>query len=226
MFRSKRMKAIDSILGDKNKSYSITTGIEILKSCPPVKFVETVDLSVKLGIDPKKPEQQVRGSIILPHGSGKKVTVAVITQGDNVDKALVAGADFVGDKDIETKILSGWTGFDVLIASPDMMGIVGKLGRKLGSRGLMPSPRSGTVTNDIARAVSEFKKGKVEIRSNRFGEINLAVGKLSMKNDEIFENISMIIDEIIKLKPAAASGKYLRSLSISSTMGPGIKVNE
>lgn len=224
MAKSKRMKEITKQFGSSDK-FSIEQAVEKVQECSSAKFVESLDIAIKLGIDPRKPEQQVRGSTSLPHGTGKSVRVVVIAEGEQANIAEKAGADFVGSKEIETKILGGWMDFDIVISSPDMMGIVGKLGRKLGPRGLMPSPKAGTLTSDIGKAVSEFKKGKVEIRSNRQAGVNLSVGKVSMDKKQLVENVEQVIDSINKMKPTSATGKYLQSVYLSSTMGLGFKVD-
>lgn len=198
--------------------------IRQLKAFGTTKFNQTVEVSTNLGIDPRQSDQNVRGSVALPHGIGKTVRVAVFAQGDNVEKATAAGADIVGADDLASKIKGGFLDFDVALATPDMMGIVGPLGRLLGPRGLMPSPRSGTVATDIASAVREFKAGKIEFRNDKGGNVAAAVGKLSFSDSELAENITTFLKHLQTVKPAAAKGTYLRSVTISATMSPGIRV--
>lgn len=209
---------------DPRKIYTRDEAIELVKEVANAKFDETVEVAIKLGVDPRHADQQVRGTVVLPHGLGKEMKVLVFAKGDKAKEAQDAGADFVGDEDLATKIQGGWTDFDVAIATPDMMGVVGRLGRILGPRGLMPNPRTGTVTLEIEKAVKEAKAGKVEFRVNKEAGIHCPIGKASFEVDQLRDNFLALMDAIIKAKPAAAKGTYLRKLSISSTMGPGIKV--
>jgi large subunit ribosomal protein L1 len=202
----------------------LAEAVRHLKQFGTTKFNQTVEVSTNLGIDPRQSDQNVRGSVALPHGIGKTVRVAVFAQGDNAEKATAAGADIVGADDLAQKVKGGFMDFDVALATPDMMGVVGPLGRVLGPRGLMPSPRSGTVATDIASAVREFKAGKIEFRSDKGGNVAAPVGKLSFSETELAENISTFLNHLRTLKPAAAKGTYIRSVTISATMSPGIRV--
>jgi large subunit ribosomal protein L1 len=219
---SKRYRAI----ADKvpKEPVSLAEAVRQVKAFGTTKFNQTVEVSTNLGIDPRQSDQNVRGSVALPHGIGKTVRVAVFAQGDNVEKATSAGADIVGADDLATKIKGGVMDFDVALATPDMMGVVGPLGRVLGPRGLMPSPRSGTVTTDIASAVREFKAGKIEFRNDKGGNVAAPVGKLSFSEEELVENIQSFLNHLRTVKPAAAKGTYIRSVTISATMSPGIRV--
>jgi large subunit ribosomal protein L1 len=199
--------------------------VRLLKNFNTTKFNQTVEVSTHLGIDPKQTDQNVRGSVALPHGIGKTVRVAVFAQGDNAEKARAAGADIVGADDLAQQIKGGTMDFDVALATPDMMGVVGPLGRLLGPRGLMPSPRSGTVTTDIAAAVREFKAGKIEFRNDKGGNVAVPVGKLSFSDEQLAENINTFLNYLRSLKPATAKGTYIRSVTISATMSPGIRVS-
>lgn len=224
MHRSKRFREIDK-LTDRTKVYSLNEAIEILKKCPPVKFDQSVGLSLKTGIDAQKSEQLVRGTVSLPNGTGKSITIVVFAKGDKIKEALDAGADFAGNEDLFEKIKSGWLGFDAVIATPDMMRDLGKLAKILGPRGLMPTPKAGTVTADVAKAIAEVKAGKIEFKSDKHGVINTSTGKLSFQTVKLRENIVAILSAIVRAKPATAKGVYLKSLSLSSTMGPGIKID-
>ena len=211
---------------DKQAQFDISEGVSLVKSSAKAKFDETIELSVKLGVDPRHADQQVRGVVVLPHGTGRTVRVLVFAKGDKADEALQAGADVVGAEELVTRIQNeNFFDFDVCVATPDMMGVVGRLGRVLGPKGLMPNPRSGTVTQDIARAVADIKAGKVEYRVDRTSIIHVPIGKASFGEDKLEENLSVLMDAIVKAKPAAARGTYLRSVVLSSTMGPGIKLN-
>ncbi len=212
-------------LVDREKLYTITDAVELVAKTRTAKFVETVEVALRLGVDPRHADQQVRGTVVLPHGTGKTVKVLAITQGENVQKALDAGADFAGSDEYIEKIAQGWMEFDLVIATPDMMPKLGKLGRILGTKGLMPNPKSGTVTADIASAVSEFKKGKLAFRVDKLGSIHVPVGKVECDSAKIEENLKAFLSEIIRLKPSASKGAYLRTVAISLTMGPGIKVD-
>lgn len=222
--RSKRMKEVDKLV-DRTKSYKLEEAVEVLKKCPPVKFDQSLNVALKIGIDPKKSDQQVRGTVSLPHGTGQKVTLVVIAKGDKAKEALEAGADFAGADDLVEKIKGGWTDFSALIATPDMMRELGKLGKVLGPRGLMPTPKAGTVTADVAKAVKEVKAGKIEFKVDKTGNVNNAVGKVSFKADNLIENINTLLSAIAKSKPASSKGTFLRSMYLSTTMGPGLKVD-
>lgn len=212
-------------LVDREALYDPTEALELAKKTATTKFDGTVELAVRLGVNPKHADQQVRGAVVLPAGIGKAVTVAVFAKGEKAREAEVAGAEFVGAEDLVAKIEGGWFGFDVAVATPDMMGMVGKLGRALGPKGLMPNPKTGTVTMDVARAVNEIKAGKVEYRVDKNGIIHVPIGKSSFEVEKLLENFYTIIETLIKVKPAAAKGQYLRSITVASTMGPGIRVS-
>jgi large subunit ribosomal protein L1 len=222
--RSKRMQEIDKTI-DSTKSYKIDEAITLLKKCLPTKFDQSVNVSVKMGIDPKKSDQQVRGTVNLPHGTGKKVTLVVIAKGDKAKEATDAGADYVGADDLLEKIKGGWTDFSALISTPDMMRELGKLGKVLGPRGLMPTPKAGTVTTDVAKAVKEAKAGKIEFKVDKTGNINNAVGKMSFQADHLADNLNALLNAIVKSKPASSKGAFLRSMYLSTTMGPGLKID-
>lgn len=207
------------------KEYSLEDALKRAKEATYTKFDETVDLAVNLGIDPRKSEQMVRGTVVLPHGIGKKVRVLVFAKGEKEREALEAGADFVGAEDLVDKISKGWLDFDKSVATPDVMGVVGKLGKILGPRGLMPNPKLGTVTFDIARTVKEIKAGKVEYKAEKAGIVHVPIGKVSFDTEKLLENARTVINSIIKAKPATSKGKYLKKIAISSTMGPGIAVD-
>ena len=210
---------------DAEKQYSVEDAITTLKAMPAAKFDESVDLSFRLGVDPKHADQMVRGAVVLPNGIGKTVRVAVFAKGDKAREATEAGADVVGAEDLAAKVQEGWMDFDVAIATPDMMGVVGRLGKVLGPRGLMPNPKVGTVTADVARAVRESKAGKVEFRAEKAGIVHVQVGKASFDSKRLQENVNAILDTIIRAKPATAKGVYLKGVTISTTMGPGIKLD-
>jgi len=207
------------------KEYSLEDALKRAKEATYTKFDETVDLAVNLGIDPRKSEQMVRGTVVLPHGIGKKVRVLVFAKGEKEKEALEAGADFVGAEDLVDKISKGWLDFDKSVATPDVMGVVGKLGKILGPRGLMPNPKLGTVTFDIARTVKEIKAGKVEYKAEKAGIVHVPIGKISFDTEKLLENARTVINSIIKAKPATSKGKYLKKIAVSSTMGPGIAVD-
>jgi len=207
------------------KAYTVDEAIDILKKCPPVKFDQTVDISLQIGVDPRKSDQQVRGTVTLPNGTGKSLKILVFAQGEKIDEALKAGADYAGNDDLFEKVNSGWTDFDAVVATPDMMRQVGKLGKVLGPRGLMPTPKAGTVTADVGKAVQELKGGKIEFKVDRHGVINNVVGKLSFDKAKLAENLTALLQAIFKAKPSSAKGNYMKSLALSSTMGPGIKID-
>lgn len=226
MARTKSKKLLAALEKfDKQKTYSIEEALKLAKELKFANFDETVDLAFRLGVDPRHADQMIRGALALPAGTGKTVRVCVITSGENINKAEAAGADFVGGDDIVAKIAGGWLDFDRVIASPDMMGKLGRIGRVLGPRGLMPNPKLGTVTTDVAKAVEEQKAGKVEYRTEKNGIIHVPVGKSSFSDADIRKNVDAVIAAIIKAKPASAKGTYLKSLTLSTTMGPGIKVD-
>lgn len=212
-------------LFDKQHLYEPDEAINLVKQTATAKFDETVEVSVKLGVDPRHADQQVRGTVVLPHGTGKTRKVLVFAKGEKITEAEEAGADFVGAEDLVEKIQGGWLDFDVTIATPDMMGVVGKLGRILGPRGLMPNPKTGTVTMDLDRAIKEVKAGKIEFRVDKTSIVHVPIGKASFETDKLKDNFHAFIDALVKAKPAAAKGQYLRSIALSLTMGPGIKVN-
>lgn len=221
--RSKRYAEAAKLV-DSTRQYSIEEAVALMKETSTVKFDATVELSFSLNVDPRHADQQIRGAMVLPNGTGKSQKVAVVAQGDKAKAAQEAGADFVGDMDIIEQIQKGWFGFDVLIATPDMMGKLGKLGRVLGPKGLMPNPKTGTVTMDVAKAVDEVKKGKVTYRVDREGNLNVIIGKASFDNDKLVENFKAIYGVIAKARPAAVKGTYMKKIVLSSTMGPGIPV--
>jgi large subunit ribosomal protein L1 len=224
MARGKRFRAAYEKV-DRNHAYEPGEAIDLLKQTASAKFDETVELHIRLGVNVRHAEEQVRGTLALPHGTGGDVTVAVFAEGDKAREANEAGADFVGADDLAERVEAGWTDFDVAIATPDQMPKVGKLGRVLGPQGLMPNPKVGTVTMDVAKAVEESKSGKIEYRTDRQAVIHLTIGKASFDSQALLENYAAVIDEIVKVKPAAAKGRYLLSVTVTSTMGPGIKVD-
>ncbi len=210
---------------DRTKAYDAKEAIELVKKTNIANFDATVEVAYRLGIDTRKSDQQIRGAVVLPHGTGKTLTVLVIAKGEKAKEAEAAGADYVGDAEYINKIQQGWLDFDVVVATPDMMAEVGKLGRILGPKGLMPNPKTGTVTFDVARAVEDIKKGKVEYRADKAGNVHVPIGKVSFDNEKLYENFATINETILKSKPASAKGTYIRNLVISTTMGPGIKVD-
>ncbi len=213
-------------LVDRSKLYDPIEALDLVQQIARAKFDETIELSVRLGVDPRHADQQVRGAVVLPHGTGKDVKVLVIAKGEKAKEAEEAGADFVGAEDMIAKIQNeNWFGFDVCVATPDMMGLVGRLGRILGPKGLMPNPKSGTVTMDVTKAVKDIKAGKVEYRVDKSSIIHAPIGKKSFGTEKLNENLQTLMDAIIKAKPAAAKGTYLRSVVLSSTMSPGVRVN-
>jgi large subunit ribosomal protein L1 len=221
---TKKMKAAESLY-DREKAYSVEEALGILKKLPSAKFDESVDLSLRLGVDPKHADQMVRGAIVLPHGIGKAVRVAVFAKGEKEREAREAGADIVGAEDLVEKIQGGFMEFDSTIATPDLMGQVGRLGKVLGPRGLMPNPKLGTVTFDVARAVREVKAGKVEFRTDKTALVHCPVGKISFPPDKLIENATVLITSVIKAKPSVAKGKYIKGCTLSSSMGPGIAID-
>ena len=214
-------------LVDPAKLYESKEAFEVIEKMPKPKFDETVELHVKLGVDSKHADQQVRGTVVLPHGTGKTLRVLVFAKGDKAKEAEAAGADFVGAEELIPKIeKENWFDYDVIVATPDMMGIIGRLGKVLGPKGLMPNPKSGTVTMDVTKAISEIKSGKVEYRLDKTNIIHLGIGKVSFGAEKLEENYKVIIEAIIKAKPAAAKGQYIRSVAVSTTMGPGLYINQ
>ncbi len=222
--RSKRMKEADKLI-DVTKIYKVEEAVALLKKSPSVKFNQTVDIALKVGIDPKKSDQMVRGTISMPHGTGQKVTLVVIAKGEKAKEALDAGADYAGGDELLERIKGGWTDFSGLVATPDMMRDLGKLGKVLGPRGLMPTPKAGTVTNDVAKAVKELKAGKIEFKADKTGVVNSRVGKLSFEENALVENIRALLQAIYRAKPSSSKGAFLRSLYLSSTMGPGLRID-
>src|SRR5271157_2395153 len=220
---TKRMKAMTAKVPEK-KVLPLNEAVDVLKSFSTTKFDQSVEIAIRLGIDPKQADQMVRGSIVLPNGIGKTLRVVVFAKGDKIDEAKAAGADEVGGPELAEKIKGGWTDFDVCIAAPDMMGVVGPLGKVLGPRGLMPSPRAGTVSPDVGKVIKEYKAGKVEFRTDAGGNVHAVVGKLSFDAPKLAENISAFISFVIGLKPAAVRGQYLKGVVISATMSPSVMV--
>jgi large subunit ribosomal protein L1 len=223
----KKFRAAQALV-NVDKRYSVEEGINLLKESAKkraTKFDETVEAAINLGVDPKHADQMVRGAVVLPHGIGKKVRVAAFAKGDKAKEAEAAGADIVGAEDLAAKIQEGFMDFDVTIATPDMMGIVGRLGKVLGPRGLMPNPKVGTVTADIARAIREAKAGKIEFRVEKAGIVHVPVGKASFEADKLRDNINTLLEAVLKARPVAAKGTYLKNVSLSTTMGPGIKLD-
>ena len=221
-------KYIDSAkLIDKSKAYEPSEALDLVCQTSKAKFDETIEIHIRLGVDSRHADQQVRGAVVLPNGTGKNVKVLVFAKGDNVQKALDAGADYAGGAEYADKIVQeNWFDFDVVVASPDMMGVIGKLGKVLGPKGLMPSPKAGTVTPDVARAVTEAKAGKIEYRLDKTNIIHCPIGKASFGVEKLTENFNTLVGAVIKAKPAAAKGQYIKSCVIASTMGPGIKINQ
>ncbi|MDD6484146.1 MAG: 50S ribosomal protein L1 [Clostridiales bacterium] len=226
MFRGKKYQ--DSVkLIDKSKLYDTSDAMELVIKTAKAKFDETVEAHIKLGVDSRHADQQVRGAIVLPHGTGKSVKVLVFAKGPKADEAQAAGADYVGDMDLVQKIQSeNWFDFDVVVATPDMMGVVGRLGKVLGPKGLMPSPKAGTVTMDVTKAVNEIKAGKIEYRLDKTNIIHCPIGKVSFGAQKLQDNFTALVGAVVKAKPSAAKGQYLRSVVVTSTMGPGIKINQ
>ncbi len=222
--KSKRIREMASKV-DTTKLYALNEAVAILQQCPSVKFDQTVDISIKMGVDPKKSDQQVRGTVSLPNGTGKSQSILVFTSGDKVQAALDAGAEYAGSDELFEKVKGGWTGFDVVVATPDMMREVGKLGKVLGPRGLMPTPKAGTVTTDVVTAVREIQKGKIEFKLDKHGVCNNGIGKLSFAKEALVENMRALLIALMRAKPASAKGQYIMSIAVSSTMGPGLKID-
>jgi len=225
MKESKRVKELNKKI-DTAKEYSLLEAVTTLKNNSSVKFTESLDAAVKLGVDPKYADQMVRGTVTLPNGTGKEVKVLAITRGDNIEKALKAGADFAGFEEYLEKIKAGWTEIDVIVATPDSMVELGKLGRILGPKGLMPNPKSGTVSNDVAAAIKEVKAGKIEFRVEKAGIVHVSLGKLSFDAEKLVENAKAFLQTINKLKPSSSKGTYFKSIFLSSTMGVGLQINK
>ncbi|AJO24903.1 50S ribosomal protein L1 [Weizmannia coagulans] len=222
----KGKKYVDALkLVDRSKAYPVQEAIELVKKTSFTKFDATVEVAFRLGVDPKKADQQIRGAVVLPNGTGKTQRVLVFAKGEKAKEAEAAGADYVGDTDYVNKIQQGWFDFDVIVATPDMMGEVGKLGRILGPRGLMPNPKTGTVTFDVTKAVQDIKAGKVEYRVDKAGNVHAPIGKASFEPEKLAENLTTLFDTLMKAKPSAAKGTYMKNVSVTSTMGPGIKVD-
>ena len=225
MKRSKRYKETGSLV-DRSVLYDVNDAVALIKKTASAKFDETVEAHIRLGVDGRHADQQVRGAVVLPHGTGKTVRGLVFAQGAKIDEALAAGADFAGSDELVHKIQSeNWFDFDVVVATPDMMGVVGRLGRILGPKGLMPNPKAGTVTMDVTKAIHDIKAGKIEYRLDKSNIIHVPVGKASFSEEKLADNFHTLMDAIVKAKPAAAKGQYLRSVTLSSTMGPGLKLN-
>ena len=225
MKKSKRYAEAIKLV-DKNKLYDLEEAAELIKKTASAKFDETIEAHLKLGVDGRHADQQVRGAVVLPHGTGKTVKVLVFAKGDKVDEALAAGADYAGGDELVPKIQNeGWLDFDVVIATPDMMGVVGRLGRVLGPKGLMPNPKAGTVTMDVVKAIEDVKAGKIEYRLDKANIIHVPVGKASFSAEQIADNYKALMDAVVKAKPSSAKGQYLKSVTIASTMGPGLKLN-
>ncbi|WHY67228.1 MULTISPECIES: 50S ribosomal protein L1 [Bacillaceae] len=214
-----------SKLVDRLKAYPIVEAIDLAKQTNFAKFDATLEVAFRLGVDPKKADQQIRGAVVLPNGTGKTQRVLVFAKGEKVKEAEAAGADYVGDAEYINKIQQGWFEFDVIVATPDMMGEVGKLGRVLGPKGLMPNPKTGTVTFDVTRAINEIKAGKVEYRVDKSGNIHVPIGKASFENEKLVENFNTVFETMLKVKPSAAKGTYMKNVTVASTMGPGVKVD-
>ena len=226
MFRGKKYQDAAKLI-DSTKYYDSSEALELVCQCAKAKFDETVELHVKLGVDSRHADQQVRGAVILPNGTGKTARVLVFAKGDKADEAQAAGADYVGAEELVTKIQGeNWFEFDVVVATPDMMGVVGRLGKVLGPKGLMPNPKAGTVTMDVAKAIADIKSGKIEYRLDKTNIIHCPIGKVSFGKDKLMENFTALMGAIIKAKPATAKGQYLKSVAVASTMGPGIKINQ
>lgn len=222
---SKRFKSVKEKV-DLNKEYTLDEAVKTLKEAANVKFIESLDCAIRLGVDPRHADQMIRGTVSLPNGTGKQVKVLVIAKGSKAQDALDAGADFAGFEEYLEKIKGGWTDIDVIVATPDVMGDLGKLGRVLGPKGLMPNPKSGTVTMDVANAVKEVKAGKIEFRVDKTGIIHTSLGKINFTEDKLVENARAFLSTIIKMKPSSAKGQYVKSLYLSTTMGPGLRISK
>jgi len=222
---SKRLKKVNELV-DRAKAYELKEAVSLVKKTASTKFDETIDLSIKLGVNPKEVTQSVRGTVALPHGTGKKIRVCAFCKGEKAKEAQDAGADFIGAEDLVEKVKGGWCDFDVAVATPDMMRFLGALGRILGPRGLMPNPKAGTVTIDIAKAINEVKAGRIEFKMDKQTNVNVPVGKASFNEDSIYENAKTLIEALMHAKPPGAKGQFIKSISISTTMGPGIKVED
>ena len=210
---------------DAAKLYSPKEAVELVKKTSVTKFDSSVEVAVRLGVNPKYADQQVRGALVLPHGTGKSKTVLVFAKGAKIQEAEAAGADYVGSEELVAKIQGGWTDFDVAVATPDMMGLVGRLGKILGPKGLMPNPKVGTVTMDVAHAVNEIKAGKIEYRTDKAGNVQTSIGKVSFTEEQLLENYITLVETLIKVKPSGAKGQYIKSVTLSTTMGPGVPVD-
>ncbi|MEJ6949594.1 50S ribosomal protein L1 [Natronospora cellulosivora (SeqCode)] len=221
---SKRYKDVREKV-DREKLYDPKTAVALVKNTATAKFDETVEMHAKLGVDPKHADQNIRGTVVLPSGTGREVKVAVFAKGEKAAEAEEAGADVVGADDLAEKIEGGWLDFDIAVATPDMMSVVGKLGRVLGPQGLMPNPKAGTVTFDLAKAIKEIKAGKIEYRVDKAGIVHVPMGKVSFTEEDLLENFKVLMDTLVKERPAAAKGKFLRSVTLSSTMGPGVRIS-
>lgn len=224
MRRGKKYQAV-AVKIDRNRTYSLLESVKLLREVKWANFDESISLDIRMAIDPRKSDQQIRGTVNLPHGTGKKIRVAVFVRGEKAREATEAGADFVGAEELVEKVAGGWTDFEATIATPDMMKLVGKLGKVLGPRGLMPNPKTGTVTFNLAEAISQIKGGRVEFRLDRLANVHVMIGKTSFADQQIFDNAAALIDAIIKAKPASARGQYIKSITLSSTMSPGIRID-
>lgn len=222
--RGKKYAAIAKLV-DKSKAYDIKEAVELVKKTATANFDETIEVSFRLGVDPKHADQNIRGAVVLPHGTGKTQRILVFAKGEKIKEAEAAGADYIGDQETIEKISNGWFDFDVIVATPDMMAEVGKLGRILGPKGLMPNPKTGTVTFEVEKAINEIKAGKVEFRVDKSANLHVPIGKASFTEEQLIDNLKTVVDMVIRLKPQTAKGKYLRNISISATMGPGIKLD-
>jgi large subunit ribosomal protein L1 len=224
MRRGKKYQAV-AVKIDRNRTYSLLESVKLLREVKWANFDESISLDIRMAIDPRKSDQQIRGTVILPHGTGKKIRVAVFVRGEKAREATEAGADFVGAEELVEKVAGGWTDFEATIATPDMMKVVGKLGKVLGPRGLMPNPKTGTVTFNLAEAINQIKGGRVEFRLDRLANVHVMIGKTSFADQQIFDNAAALIDAIIKVRPASARGQYIKSITLSSTMSPGIRID-
>lgn len=222
--RGKNYQEAEKLI-DRTKQYNIAEAVTLLKEASKAKFDETVEVAYRLGVDPKKADENIRGAVVLPHGTGKTQRVLVFAKGDKIKEAEEAGADYIGDADVIQKINDGWFDFDVVVATPDMMAEVGKLGRVLGPKGLMPNPKTGTVTFEVEKAVNDIKAGKVEYRVDKSSNLHVPIGKVSFEDEKLVENFATIMDTIVKAKPQASKGVYVRNVTLASTMGPGIKID-